>query len=89
MTDHDIAAKDPQRSDTNGRKFLMAGFLTDAVPAFARFARAPRADTATAANSGDARPEAAARGPGHNNFKIELGKRTLRRTLLQDVTLEI
>jgi xanthine dehydrogenase YagS FAD-binding subunit len=30
-----------------------------------------------------------ARGHGHNNFKIELGKRTLRRTLLQCATLEI
>ena len=32
---------------------------------------------------------AGAKGYGHNDFKIELGKRTLRRALLQAAALEI
>jgi xanthine dehydrogenase YagT iron-sulfur-binding subunit len=52
MTNDDIAARDPQRSGTNRRRFLMASVSTAAAPALAR---ASRADTATAANSGNAR----------------------------------
>ncbi len=52
MTNDDIAAKDPQRSGTNRRRFLMASVSTaTVVPAFARASRA----TPAAANSGDAR----------------------------------
>jgi xanthine dehydrogenase YagT iron-sulfur-binding subunit len=53
MNNHDIAAKDPRRSGTNRRRFLMASVSTAAAgPAFAR---ASRADTAADARTGNAR----------------------------------
>jgi xanthine dehydrogenase YagT iron-sulfur-binding subunit len=52
MTHDDIARKDPQRSGTNRRRFLMASVSTAAAPAFASVSRA---DTAGAADSGNAR----------------------------------
>jgi xanthine dehydrogenase YagT iron-sulfur-binding subunit len=55
MTNDDIAGKDPQRSGTNRRRFLMASVSTAAAPAFAY---ASRADAATAADSGNARARA-------------------------------
>jgi xanthine dehydrogenase YagT iron-sulfur-binding subunit len=55
MTNDDIAADNPRRSGTDRRRFLMAGVSTAAVPAFARTAGA---DTAAAANTGNARTPA-------------------------------
>ncbi len=55
MSNDDIAAKGPQPSYTNRRRFLMASVSTAATPAFAR---ASRADSAPAAISGNARAPA-------------------------------
>jgi xanthine dehydrogenase YagT iron-sulfur-binding subunit len=55
MTNDDIAADNSRRSRTDRRRFLMAGVSTAAVPAFARTAGA---DTAAAANTGNARAPA-------------------------------
>src|ERR1700761_4437196 len=53
MSNHDIAARDPRRSGTNRRRFLMASVSTAAaVPAFAR---ASRADPPADVNTGRAR----------------------------------
>jgi len=52
MTSDDIAAKDPQRSCTNRRRFLMASVSTAAAPVFSR---ASRADAGSAAIGGDVR----------------------------------
>jgi xanthine dehydrogenase YagT iron-sulfur-binding subunit len=53
MNTHDIAAKNPRRSGTDRRRFLMASVSTAAtVPAFAR---ASRAETAADASTGGAR----------------------------------
>jgi xanthine dehydrogenase YagT iron-sulfur-binding subunit len=65
MNNHDIAAKDPQRSGTNRRRFLMASVSTAAaVPAFAH---ATRADTAADAMTGSGRALA--------NFKLAVNGR--------------
>ena len=56
MTSDDIAAKDPRRSCTNRRRFLMASVSTAATPVFSRTSRA---ETESAAISGDVRAPAA------------------------------
>ncbi len=52
MADDDIAAKNPQRSGTNRRRFLMASVSSAAAPAFVR---AATADAAAQRNSSGAR----------------------------------
>jgi xanthine dehydrogenase YagT iron-sulfur-binding subunit len=64
MTNDDIAAKDPRRSGTDRRRFLMASVSTAA--AVPTFGRASRADTAAGASTG---------GRALANFKLAVNGR--------------